>query len=329
MQGSQSSYICHIKIKQTDKMENRILGLHHITAIADNAKRNLDFYTQVLGVRLVKKTVNFDDPGTYHFYFGNEEGTPGTILTFFPWEGIGKGTNGSGLATHIGYSVPKGSLEFWKSRLQQFNVHVEESEIFGEKLISFKDPDGLQLQFIESSTPDDRKVWTTDDIKEDNALKGFHNITLTLKKADPTIKVLTDIFGYDLQKQEGERYRFATDAIETANLVDIIENDKIITGRNAAGTNHHVAFRVKDDQVLMEFREKVMSAGLSITPKIDRDYFYSLYFREPGGVLFEIATDNPGFTVDEPLNELGTNLKLPKQHEGLRARIEEVLPKLS
>jgi len=310
-------------------MENRILGLHHITAIADNAKRNLDFYTQVLGVRLVKKTVNFDDPGTYHFYFGNEEGTPGTILTFFPWEGIGKGTNGSGLATHIGYSVPKGSLEFWKNRFQQFNITFEENEIFGEKLISFQDPDGLQIQFIESSRPDDRKVWTTDDIKDENALKGFHNITLTLKKADPTIKVLTDIFGYDLQKQEGERYRFATDAIDTANLVDIIENDKIAAGRNAAGTNHHVAFRVKDDNVLMEFREKVMSAGLSITPKIDRDYFYSLYFREPGGVLFEIATDNPGFTVDEPLNELGQNLKLPKQHEALRAKIEEVLPKLS
>ncbi|MET3536199.1 ring-cleaving dioxygenase [Chryseobacterium limigenitum] len=310
-------------------MENRILGLHHITAIANNAKRNLDFYTQVLGLRLVKKTVNFDDPGTYHFYFGNETGTPGTILTFFPWEGIGKGTNGSGLATHIGYSVPKGSLEFWKNRFQQFNVNVEEGEIFGEKMISFKDPDGLQLQFIESSTPDDRKVWTTDDIKDENALKGFHNVTLTLKKADPTIKVLTDILGYDLQKHEGERFRFATDSIETANLIDIIENDKIIAERNAAGTNHHIAFRVKDDNVLMEYREKVMSAGLNITPKIDRDYFYSLYFREPGGVLFEIATDNPGFTVDEPLNELGTNLKLPKQHEALREKIVEVLPKLS
>ncbi|WP_165790563.1 ring-cleaving dioxygenase [Chryseobacterium sp. MYb7] len=310
-------------------MDNRILGLHHITAIADNAKRNLDFYTQVLGVRLVKKTVNFDDPGTYHFYFGNESGTPGTILTFFPWEGIGKGNNGSGMATHIGYSVPKGSLEFWKNRLQSFNVNVEEGEVFGEKMISFKDPDGLQLQFIEPSGDDSRKVWTTDDIKDEYALKGFHNVTLTLKKADPTIKVLTDVLGYDLQKQEGERYRFSTDAIDTANLIDIIENGTIPAGRNAAGTNHHIAFRVKDDNVLMEYREKALSAGLSITPKINRDYFYSLYFREPGGVLFEIATDNPGFTVDEPLNELGTNLKLPAQYEGMRDKIEKALPNLS
>ncbi|MGE8514502.1 MAG: ring-cleaving dioxygenase [Chryseobacterium culicis] len=310
-------------------MDNRILGLHHITAIADNAKRNLDFYIKVLGVRLVKKTVNFDDPGTYHFYFGNENGTPGTILTFFPWEGIGKGNNGSGMATHIGYSVPKGSLEFWKNHLQSLHVATEEGEIFGEKMISFKDPDGLQLQLIEPLSEDNRKVWTTDDIKDENALKGFHNVTLTLKKADPTIKVLTDILGYDLQKQEGERYRLATDAIDTANLVDIIENDKIPAGRNAAGTNHHIAFRVKDDTVLMEYREKALSAGLSITPKINRDYFYSLYFREPGGVLFEIATDNPGFTVDEPLNELGTNLKLPVQYEGMREKIEGVLPNLS
>lgn len=219
-------------------MDNRILGLHHITAIADNAKRNLDFYTQVLGVRLVKKTVNFDDPGTYHFYFGNENGTPGTILTFFPWEGIGQGTNGSGMATHIGYSVPKGSLEFWKNRLQGLNIKVEEGEIFGEKLISFKDPDGLQLQLIEPSTEDSRKVWTTEELKDENALKGFHNVTLTLKKAEPTMKVLTDILGYDLQKQEGKRYRLATNAIDTANLVDIIENDKTPAGRNAAGTNH-------------------------------------------------------------------------------------------
>ena len=309
-------------------MENKILGLHHITAIADNAKRNLDFYTKILGVRLVKKTVNFDDPGTYHFYFGNETGTPGTILTFFPWEGIGQGKNGAGMATHIGYSIPKGSLEFWKDRLTQNGFPVEEGDRFGEKMISFKDPDGLQLQFIEPEDNDSRKGWLIEGINDDHALKGFHNVTLTLQKAEPTVKVLTDILGYHLEKQESSNYRFATDTIDTANLVDIIENSSIPYGRNAAGTNHHIAFRVKDENTLMEYREKVLSAGLQITSKIDRDYFFSLYFREPGGVLFEIATDNPGFMRDETLEELGTHLKLPKQHEGIRSKIEDALPNL-
>ncbi|MCS4163129.1 ring-cleaving dioxygenase [Sphingobacterium sp. BIGb0116] len=307
-------------------MENRILGLHHITAIADNAKRNLDFYTKVLGVRLVKKTVNFDDPGTYHFYFGNEQGEPGTILTFFPWEGIGKGTPGAGMATHIGYAVPQGSLDFWKNRLGEHQISLQENEIFGEKLISFNDPDGLQLQFIE--TKDDRKAWTATDINAEHALKGFHNITLSLKEADPTLKVLTDILGYSLQQQNDNRYRLTTDSIDTANSVDIIADKNLPYGKNAAGTNHHVAFRVKDDNVLMEYREKVLSAGLDITPKIDRDYFFSLYFREPGGVLFELATDNPGFTVDEPLSSLGSALKLPKQYESYRSQIEQTLPKI-
>ncbi|MBD1431513.1 ring-cleaving dioxygenase [Sphingobacterium sp. DN00404] len=310
-------------------MENRILGLHHITAIANEAKRNLDFYTKVLGVRLVKKTVNFDDPGTYHFYFGNKSGEAGTILTFFPWEGIGRGRNGAGMATHIGYSVPQGALDFWKERLKHYHIPYAEGEIFGEKLISFEDPDGLQLQFIEPAATDSRIVWTTDEITEDFALKGFHNTTLTLQNKDATAKVLTDILGYELQKQEDNRYRFITDAIDTANFIDLIETPSATRGHQAAGTNHHIAFRVKDDNVLMAFREKVVSAGLHITPKIDRDYFYSLYFREPGGVLFEIATDNPGFTVDEPLVELGTALKLPKQFEGMRSEIEQVLPALS
>ena len=194
-------------------MDNNILGLHHITAIADNAKRNLDFYTGTLGLRLVKKTVNFDDPGTYHFYFGNEQGDPGTILTFFPWEGIGKGRQGAGMATHIGYAVPEGSLDFWKNRLKEHHVAFQEDEIFGEKLISFTDPDGLQIQFIEPSTKDNRSVWTTAEIKDENALKGFHNITLSLKEADPTLRVLTDILGYTVQGQENGRYRLSTDSI--------------------------------------------------------------------------------------------------------------------
>ena len=310
-------------------MENRILGLHHITAIAGNAKQNLDFYTKVLGQRFVKKTVNFDDPGTYHFYFGDEKGTPGSILTFFPWAGVRRGQNGAGMATGIGYSVPADSLEFWKDRFKRFNVKQGEiEERFGEKYLHFQDPDGLQIDFIAPENEDKRKPWETDEIKADNATRGFHSVTLTLNKVDPTAEVLTGILGYKLLKQEGNRYRFITDAIDNASIVDIIEAPGLGRGINSAGTNHHVAFRVKNDNILMEHRENVLSKGLNITPKIDRDYFFSLYFREPGGVLFELATENPGFDRDEPLNELGTHLKLPKQYEASRREIEKVLPQL-
>jgi len=309
-------------------MNKQILGLHHVTAISNSAKQNHHFYTDVLGLRMVKKTVNFDDPGTYHFYFGDEQGTPGTIITFFPWEGIGKGRNGAGMATHTGYSVPKGSFSFWKERLEKQGISTSESEIFGEKVLSFNDPDGMQLQLIIPNKEDSRSPWTTNDISSEVAIRGFHNVTLTLRSADATSKVLTDILGYSVVKQEGNRYRFETDTIGTANIIDIIESPNAPYGNNAAGTNHHIAFRVKDDNILMQIREKVVEAGLSITPKIDRDYFFSLYFREPGGVLFEIATDNPGFTVDESLEELGSKLKLPTQYKKMREQIESVLPEL-
>jgi len=311
-------------------MEDKILGLHHITAIAGSAQRNYEFYTKVLGLRLVKKTVNFDDPGTYHFYYGDETGTPGSILTFFPWQGIRPGRTGTGMATEIGYSVPLGSLPFWKERFQQFNVkHGAEAERFGERYISFQDPDGLQLNLIEPKNADLRKPWLKDEIAEGVATKGFHSVVLSLKNMDATAAVLADIFGYRFTAQEGSRHRFVTDAIDTANIVDIDVAPNGQQGINAGGTNHHVAFRVKDDAVLMAFREKVRRAGLHITEKIDRNYFYSLYFREPGGVLFEIASDNPGFAVDEAVSELGTHLMLPAQYESSRKQIEEVLPVLS
>ena len=311
------------------KMENKILGLHHITAIAGEAQRNFDFYTKVLGVRLVKKTVNFDDPGTYHFYYGDEVGSPGSILTFFPWEGIQKGSVGTGMATEIGYSVPKGSLEFWAARFKEFKVkHQPISELFGEKHLAFEDVDGLLLNLIEPAQPDRRKQWTTPALSEEVATKGFHSIVLTVRSVDATAKILTDVFGYKLLNQESNRYRFMTDAIQTANIVDIVEEKDGKPGINAGGTNHHVAFRVKDDNTLMEFREKVKAAGLNITDKIDRNYFYSLYFREPGGILFELASDNPGFATDETINELGTHLMLPAQYERSRRQIEEVLPAL-
>ncbi|MBB1283144.1 ring-cleaving dioxygenase [Flavisolibacter sp. BT320] len=309
-------------------MENRILGLHHITAIAGEAQRNFDFYTKVLGLRLVKKTVNFDDPGTYHFYFGNEVGTPGTILTFFPWEGIQKGKTGTGMATEIGYAVPKDSLPFWQDRFAKQGVKQSAiAERFGERHLLFEDRDGLQLTLIETAT-DDRQPWTTSDVSADVALKGFHSVVLTVQNSAPTTKVLTDILGYQLQQEDGNRFRFATDAINTANIVDLVERPGGQRGINAGGTNHHVAFRVKNDNILMDVREKVRSAGLNITEKIDRNYFYSLYFREPGGVLFELASDNPGFATDETVAELGTHLMLPAQYERNRQRIEEVLPVL-
>lgn len=311
-------------------MTEQILGLHHITAIASNAQRNLDFYTKVLGLRLVKKTVNFDDPGTYHFYYGNEQGTPGTILTFFPWERMSKGRTGVGMATEIAYAVPENSLDAWKERLTKFNVpFTAQAERFGEPFISFTDPDGLNLSLIVPAKADARLSWETTDVKSEMATKGFHSTTISLQTIDATADVLTDIFGYRLLSQEGNRTRFVTDAVENAAIIDLLTFPDGNPGYNAAGTNHHVAFRVANDEILMKFRDKVLSKGLQITPKIDRDYFFSLYFREPGGVLFEIATDNPGFTVDEPLDKLGTSLRLPKQYEAMRAEIEKGLPVLA
>jgi glyoxalase family protein len=199
---------------------------------------------------------------------------------------------------------------------------------FGEDYISFEDPDGLPLSLIIPTSPDKRKPWETSDVKSDTATRGFHNITLSLKSITETARVLTDVFDYTLLKQEGNRYRYTTHAVDNASIVDLLEIPDGARGINAGGTIHHVAFRVQNEEVLMHFREKVIAHGLTITPKIDRNYFFSLYFREPGGVLFELATDNPGFSVDEPVSELGTHLKLPPQYESSRAEIEKVLPAL-
>lgn len=310
-------------------MENKILGIHHITAIAGDAKRNFDFYTRVLGLRFIKRTVNFDDPGTYHFYFGDEQGSAGTILTFFPWGDIPKGRTGTGMATEIGYAVPKGSFDFWMKRFETYHVpYSQPAERFGEKYLSFTDPDGLKLEFFEARENDLRKPYETDEVKADAATLGFYNTTLTLQDITATAKILTEVFDYRLVEQEGNRYRYMTDAIDHANIIDLLAAPSEKRGNNSGGTVHHVAFRVNNDEILMAFREKIVKLGLNITPQIDRNYFHSLYFREPGGVLFEIATDNPGFTVDEPLEELGKNLKLPAQYESSREEIEKHLVKI-
>ena len=312
-------------------MENRILGIHHITAIAGDAKKNYDFYTRVLGLRMVKKTVNFDDPETYHLYFGDELGTPGTILTFFPWGSrVRQGRRGTQQVTETGYTVPEGSLDFWKKRFEDNNViHNNVAEKFGEQYLTFLDPDGLKLELTVPKVADTRTPWETDEVKAAHATRGFHHITITTNKMDATANILTDVFGYRLLEQDVNRYRFVTDAVEHAAIVDIVEAAGEAVGVVAGGSVHHVAFRVKDEDTLMHFREKVLAQGLNITEKIDRNYFYSLYFREPGGVLFEIATDNPGFATDETIDELGSGLKLPAQYEEYRERIESVLPQLN
>ena len=311
-------------------MEDKITGLHHITAIAGEAKRNYDFYTRILGIRLVKKTVNFDDPHTYHLYYGDKVGTPGTILTFFPWEGMQQGRKGARQVTEIGYSVPADSFDFWLKRLDDNNVlYNKVSEKFSEPYLTVLDPDGLKLELIASNAPDNRQPWETDEVPAGFGLKGFHNVTITTNKLQPTADVLVNLLGYRLLESHVNRYRFITDAAETANIVDLVEIPGEAAGHVAAGSVHHVAFRVKDEKTLMAFRNKIRAAGLNITDKIDRNYFYSLYFREPGGVLFEIATDNPGFSVDEPVDQLGSGLKLPAQYEASRNEIITHLPSLT
>lgn len=307
-----------------------VQGIHHITAIAGDAKRNFDFYTKVLGLRFIKRTVNFDDPGTYHFYYGDEQGTPGSILTFFPWgSDIRKGQRGAGMATEIGYAVPEGSFDFWIKRFEEHNVlYNKPAQRLGDQYLPFLDPDGLKLELIIPATPDARTPFTTTEVGADAATRGFYNTTLTLNDVKPTEAVLTGILGYKLTGREGNRYRYTNENISTANVIDIVEIPTEHRGIGAGGTVHHVAFRVKDDAAQLAMRDKIVAAGLHVTPQIDRNYFRSLYFREPGGVLFEIATDNPGFTVDEPLEELGKKLKLPAQYEPMRKQIEAQLVSL-
>ena len=307
-------------------MEPRILGLHHVTAIAGNAQRNYDFYTRVMGLRFVKKTVNFDDPGTYHFYFGDETGSAGTILTFFPWDHVTAGRRGTGQATEIGYSVPAGSFDFWMKRFDNNGINYNKpNEKFGERYLTFIDPDGLKIELIESKTPDERTPWTTPEVGAAVATRGFHTVTLTLTSAAATAAILTEVFGYTLLEQHVNRYRYVTDTVPGAAYLDLVEIPGETRSVTAGGSVHHIAFRVKDDAAELYIRKQLLDRGLQPTPQIDRDYFHSVYFREPGGVLFEIATENPGFTVDEPLAELGTHLMLPTKHEHLRPQLEKRL----
>lgn len=316
------------KIERRNMKDPQILGFHHVTAIAGDAQKNYDFYTRFLGLRLVKKTVNFDDPERYHFYFGNETGEPGTIITFFPWgENVRKGLRGVHQITEVGLSVPAGSLEFWKDRADQYKlIYNNISKKFGERYLTILDPDGLKLELTESKEPDSRSPWLVEGISPDLATRGIHQVTISTLDKTATANILTEVFGYVLENTDVNRFRFRTNAVADGASVDLVETLGEQPGIVAGGSVHHVAFRVKTVEDLLYFRKKIAGLGLHITEKIDRNYFYSLYFREPGGVLFEIATDEPGFLVDENLEELGQNLQLPEQYEGYRDRLKIVLP---
>ncbi|MGE5208277.1 MAG: ring-cleaving dioxygenase [Alphaproteobacteria bacterium] len=309
-------------------MNNKIRGLHHVTAIASDPQRNLDFYVGLLGLRFVKRTVNFDDPGTYHFYFGDRRGTPGTILTFFPWPMARRGIRGTGQVQATAFVVSPDSIGYWLERLKQHHVTAEKTPArFGEGVIRLLDPDGLLIELIAANSGGHIEPWADGPVPAEHALRGFHSVSMALEGYERTARLFTESFGYRLIDQSGNRFRFASpDESAPGRTVDLLCLPDTATGRVAAGSVHHIAFRAKDDVEQLRWREHLVGLGYNVTPVIDRTYFHSIYFREPGGVLFEIATEPPGFTWDEKLEELGTHLKLPSWIESARSQVEEVLP---
>ena len=306
---------------------NSILGLHHITAIAGDPQRNLDFYTGVLGLRLVKLTVNFDDPGAYHLYYGNEAGQPGTILTFFSWPGAPAGRRGTQQATTVSFSVPARALSYWLERFKMHAAAFEQLvERFDEEALAFFDPDGLRLELVADANADARSPWIAGPIPPEYAIRGFHSVTLSVQPAEQTIALLTQALGFRPVHAYGERLRHEVGPGLGGALIDVLPLAHQRPGRVSVGTVHHVAWRTPNDEQQVEWRQTMARLGYNVTPIMDRTYFHSIYFREPGGVLFEIATDTPGFTVDQPLAELGTRLMLPAWLESDRARIERALP---
>ncbi|MCC2662598.1 MAG: ring-cleaving dioxygenase [Geminicoccaceae bacterium] len=306
-----------------------IEGLHHVTAISGPAQRNLDFYAKVLGLRFVKKTVNFDDPSVYHLYYGDRQGTPGTVMTFFPWERMGRGRPGVGEVSLTQFAVPPGSLPFWRTRLEANAALVSgPAEAFGEAGLLGEDPDGLKFALVVPADEDDREPWTTAGIERAVAIRGFHGVTLTLADAAPTAVLLEDLLGYERLGEEAGTQRYATPQARHARIVDLVARPDGQRALQGGGSVHHIAFAVADRAAQLEVRRRLAAAGHGVTPVIDRNYFYSIYFRSPGGVLFEIATAEPGFAVDEPEGELGQNLRLPAQHEHLRAELLRLLPPL-
>jgi glyoxalase family protein len=309
-------------------MSQLITGLHHVTALADDAQKNIDFYAGILGMRIVKKTINFDVPEVYHLYYGNEQAAPGSIMTSFPYQGIMRGRKGKGQVTVTSFSVPANSLPYWQERLKRFGVlHNAPAQRFDEEFIYMEDHDGLGIELV-ASNKDKRPAWQTGPAAAEHSIRGFWGVTLAENSLDKTATLLQEYMDHTLIAEKGNRYRFAANN-EPGAFVDIDISPSTPQGLQGGGTVHHVAFATANDDTQLQVQEKLNSKGYQVTQVMDRQYFHSIYFREPGGVLFEVATNPPGFAVDEDHDKLGTALKLPEWQETNREKIEKGLQPVS
>ncbi|MGH7538961.1 MAG: ring-cleaving dioxygenase [Gemmatimonadales bacterium] len=312
-------------------MDKLIRSLHHVTSTVNDAQQDFDFYTKLLGLRLVKQTVNFDNHHVYHFYYGNEAGTPSTIMTTFPYKGwnVPLGRKGAGQIRVTSFSVPAGALEFWQRRLRERGMDVGDAEPrFGEEAIAFTDPSGLVLELV-AAVGDARTPWVTSEVGAEHAIRGLHGVTMLIRSPARTLDLLTQVLGFEVVNQGPSRARLATNGAIPGRLIDIVHAPEAPGAVNGLGTVHHVAMAIDDAEEQLRMRAELVRLGYQVTEVRDRQYFRSIYFREPGGVLFEIATVPPGFTVDESLPCLGLELKLPPWEEPHRAEIEAKLPRLS
>ncbi|MFL4984662.1 MAG: ring-cleaving dioxygenase [Xanthobacteraceae bacterium] len=308
----------------------RSAGIHHVTAICSNPRRNVAFYTDGLGLRMVKRTVNFDDPSTWHLYYGDETGSPGTALTFFAWGNLPPGHNGIGQTVATAFMIPERSLAYWTGRFAEKGIpHDGPARRFDQTFVALRDPDGMSLELVATKGARALPAWSGGPVPAEHAIRGFSGVRLLVGEAEPTAQVLTEALGFASQGQENSRHRFVAADGPLGTIVDLRAESGAPPGRQGAGSVHHVAFRAPDDDAELEMASAVRGLGLRPTDPIDRQYFHSVYFREPGGVLFEIATDGPGFTVDEPKEALGSSLKLPAWIEPRRAQIEAALPALA
>lgn len=315
-------------------MKTLINGLHHVTTLAGDTQRNVDYYTSILGLRLVKRTINFDAPDVYHLYYGNEIGSPGTILTFFPYGNLPRGRKGVGQLTYTAFSASIASVSFWMDRLHTSNIpYAGPYKRFSETYLRFEDFDGMGIELV-FTDDDQRPGWDNGRIPVEFAIRGFHTVTLNELNPDRTIKLLTETMQHILVGEEEGRFRFEAGPRlagkgGSGNYVDILHSPKDVHALQGAGSVHHVAFSTDSDETQLIIQQQLAESGYSITPVQDRNYFHSIYFREPGGILFEVATNPPGFAIDEPVSELGQTLKLPPQYETRRASLVKALPQIT